>query len=144
MVQMRRMTQPWHLNDRLWGLWELVGNNLTGDWLLSSLARNCRYCPEQLRRLCLRELGRNPMQRLTYVRMQGAQELIESSNDKLEVIAASVGCDGAIVFSCAFPSWIGRSQSSIGGGIEVRCTLLRRSASFQLVASPRARFFCDQ
>ena len=115
MVQVRRLTQPWQVNERLWSLWEVVGKELTTAWNLDSLARRCHYSPEQLRRLCLRELGRSPMQHLTYMRMQRSQELLESSNDKLEVIAASVGYDSAIVFSRAFKRWIGRSPSEYRG-----------------------------
>ena len=116
MVQVRRLTQPWHVHDRLWVLWEAVGKNLAADWSLATLARQCHYGPEQLRRLCLRELGRSPMQHLTYMRLQHAQELLESSNDKLEVVAASVGYDSAIVFSRAFKRWIGRSPSEYRRG----------------------------
>lgn len=116
MVQVRRLTQPWHVHDRLWVLWEAVGKNLAADWSLATLARHCHYGPEQLRRLCLRELGRSPMQHLTYMRMQHAQELLESSNDKLEVVAANVGYESAIVFSRAFKRWIGRSPSEYRRG----------------------------
>ena len=116
MVHVGRLTQPWHLHERLWSLWEAAGKNLAADWTLDSLARQCHYSPEQLRRLCLRELGRSPMQHLTYMRMQRAQELLESSNDKLEVVAASVGYESAIVFSRAFKRWIGRSPSEYRRG----------------------------
>ena len=50
------------------------------------------------------------------LRLQRAQELLESSNDKLEVIAANVGYDSAIVFSRAFKRWIGRSPSEYRRG----------------------------
>jgi AraC-like DNA-binding protein len=116
MVQVRRLAQPWHMNERLWVLWEAVEKNLAADWSLATLARQCHYSPEQLRRLCLRELGRSPMQHLTYMRMQRAQELLESSNDKMEVVAATVGYDSAIVFSRAFKRWIGRSPSEYRRG----------------------------
>ena len=116
MVQVRRLAQPWQVNERLWTLWEVVGKDLATAWNLDSLARRCHYSPEQLRRLCLRELGRSPMQHLTYMRLQRAQELLESSNDKLEVIAANVGYDSAIVFSRAFKRWIGRSPSEYRRG----------------------------
>ena len=108
--------RSWHVHDRLWVLWESVGKNLAADWSLATLARQCHYGPEQLRRLCLRELGRSPMQHLTYMRMQHAQDLLESSNDKLEVVAAQVGYENAIVFSRAFKRWIGRSPSEYRRG----------------------------
>ncbi len=114
-VQVRRLTQPWHVNDRLWALWEFVGKNLAAEWSLATLARQCHYSPEQLRRLCLRELGRSPMQHLAYMRMQRAQELLESTSDKLEVIAEAVGYDGALVFSRAFKRWVGCNPSEYRG-----------------------------
>lgn len=114
-VQVRRLTQPWHVNDRLWALWEFVGKNLAAEWSLATLARQCHYSPEQLRRLCLRELGRSPMQHLAYMRMQRAQELLESTSDKLEVIAEAVGYDGALVFSRAFKRWVGCNPSDYRG-----------------------------
>ncbi len=115
-VHVRRLTQPWHVNDRLWQLWELVAKNLAADWSLATLARQCHYSPEQLRRLCLQEIGRSPMQHLTYMRMQRAQELLESTSDKLDVIAQAVGYDGALAFSRAFKRWVGCNPSEYRGG----------------------------
>jgi AraC-like DNA-binding protein len=116
MVHVRRLARPAKLNDRLWTLWEMVGRDLSADWSLATLAGKCHYSTEQLRRLCLRELGRSPMQHLTYMRMQRAQELLESGNDKLEVIAVRVGYDSAVVFSRAFKRCIGRSPSEYRRG----------------------------
>ena len=108
---LRRLAQPWHVNERLWRLWETAGADLAADWSLDSLARRFHTSKEHLRRLCLRELGRSPMQQLTYMRMQRAKELLESSNDKLEVVAEAVGYDGALAFSRAFKRWVGCSPS---------------------------------
>ena len=114
----RRLAQPWRgqTNERLQQLWETVGAALAEHWTLERLAVRCHMSKENLRRACLRELGRSPMQHLTYMRMQRAQELLEASNDKLEVVAAQVGYDSAIVFSRAFKRWNGRSPSEYRHG----------------------------
>lgn len=113
--QVRRLAQPWQVDERLWKLWEEVARELTAPWDLDSLARRFHSSKEQLRRLCLRELGRSPMQHLTGLRMQRAQELIETTADKLETIAPLVGYESALVFSRAFKRWIGTSPSEYRG-----------------------------
>lgn len=107
----RRLAQPWRNNDRLSALWTEVAADLAADWSLDSLARRAHVSPEHLRRLCLRELGRSPMQHLTSIRIQRAQELLEKTTDKLEAIAPEVGYDSALVFSRAFKRWVGLSPS---------------------------------
>ncbi len=111
----RRLAQPWQVNERLWKLWEWVGKEVSSDWSLESLAARCHMSKENLRRVCLRELGRSPMQQLTYMRMQRAQELLERTSDKLEVIAEAVGYDSALVFSRAFKRWVGCNPSEYRG-----------------------------
>lgn len=107
----RRLAQPWRNDERLGALWTQVAADLAADWSLGILARRAHVSPEQLRRLCLRELGRSPMQHLTAIRIQRAQELLERTNDKLEAIAPEVGYDSALVFSRAFKRWVGLSPS---------------------------------
>jgi AraC-like DNA-binding protein len=107
-----RLASPWHGQERLWRLWEEVEAKLSDLWTLPALARRAHLSNEHLRRLCLRELGRSPMQHLTYMRMQRAQHLLETTDDKLEVIAPQVGYESALVFSRAFKRWIGMSPSA--------------------------------
>lgn len=107
----RRLAKPWRNNDRLAALWTEVAADLAADWTLASLARRVHVSPEHLRRLCLRELGRSPMQHLTALRIQRAQTLLEKTTDKLEAIAPEVGYDSALVFSRAFKRWVGLSPS---------------------------------
>lgn len=106
-----RLAQPWRNNDRLGALWLEVVANLAGDWTLETLARRAHMSPEHLRRLCLRELGRSPMQHLTSMRIQRAQELLEKTGEKLEAIAPEVGYDSALVFARAFKRWVGLTPS---------------------------------
>ncbi len=102
-----RFTQPWHLDDRLWKLWDTVNRNLHEEWTLERLAGLSHYSGEHLRRLCRQELGRSPMQHVTYLRMQKAAELLESTPDKIEAIATQVGYHNPFVFSNTFKKWIG-------------------------------------
>lgn len=111
----RRLAQPWEVNERLRTLWDIVAGELAGEWTLESLASRCHMSKETLRRLCLRELGRSPMQHVTYMRMQRAQDLLETTSNKLETIAESVGYDGALVFSRAFKRWVGCNPSDYRG-----------------------------
>lgn len=116
-IAARRLAQPWQgrTNEKLQRLWDLAGADLAAAWTLEALASRCHMSKENLRRVCLRELGRSPMQQLTYMRLQRAQELLESTQDKLEVVAHAVGYDSALVFSRAFKRWVGFTPSEYRG-----------------------------
>lgn len=109
--QATRLARPWQMNDRLWKLWDAVGRDLIAPWTLQSLAARVHLSAEHLRRLCWRELGRSPMQHVTYMRLQRAQHLLETTDDKLEAIAAQIGYQSALVFSRAFKRWIGMNPT---------------------------------
>jgi AraC-like DNA-binding protein len=111
----RRLAQPFHVHDRLWKLWENVQIDLAQDWTLDKLAQLFHSSVEHLRRLCHRELGRSPMQHLTYMRMQHAKRLLETSDDILEIVAAEVGYSNAFVFSRAFKRWVGCAPAEYRG-----------------------------
>lgn len=108
----RRIAQPWHVNERLWELWNDVSRDLAAEWSLEKLAARYQASKEQLRRACLRELGRSPMQHLTSLRIEQAQHLLSSTADKVETIAQQVGFENASVFSRAFNRWVGCSPSA--------------------------------
>ncbi|MEO6568384.1 MAG: AraC family transcriptional regulator [Opitutaceae bacterium] len=103
----RRLTRPWRSGSRAVSLWETVARDLAADWKLATLARHCSLSAEHLRRLCRRELGRTPMEHVTYMRVQRAQELLSASDEKLEVIAPQVGYRNTEVFSRAFTRFVG-------------------------------------
>ncbi|MBC7980926.1 MAG: AraC family transcriptional regulator [Armatimonadetes bacterium] len=107
----RRLAKPWRCSSRVEELWEMVGRDLTVDWKLSLLAKASSLSDEHLRRLCRRELGRTPMEHVTYMRMRRAQDLLEESDEKLEAIAPMVGYNSATVFSRAFARCIGMSPT---------------------------------
>lgn len=108
----RRIAQPWRIDDRLWGVWDEVSRDLAAGWTLETLAGRYRANKEQLRRACLRELGRSPMQHLTSLRIERACQLLSATSDKVEVIAQQVGFENTSVFSRAFKRWVGRSPSA--------------------------------
>jgi transcriptional regulator GlxA family with amidase domain len=94
-------------DDQLQMLWKRVVAHLDDHWTLPRLAREAGYSNEHLRRLCRRQLGRSPMQQVTYMRMHRAAELLATSPLTLEAIASQVGYQNPFVFSNAFTKWIG-------------------------------------
>lgn len=107
----RRLARPWQGDSRMADLWAVVSGSLATDWKLSTLAARCALSAEHLRRVCRRELGRTPMEQVTYMRIQRAQELLETTDDKLEVVAPQVGYHSAVVFSRAFVRYVGLTPS---------------------------------
>ena len=107
----RRSAQPFQVETKLWTLWTKVQQHLAKEWTLEDLARAFHSSGEHLRRLCQRELGRSPMQHLTYMRMQRARHLLETTDDKVEVIGSEVGYRDGLVFSRAFKRWVGCAPS---------------------------------
>ena len=106
-----RAARPWRSESRVGALWETVARDLAADWKLGTLAARCAVSAEHLRRICRRELGRTPMEHVTYMRIQRAQELLESGDDKLDAIAPQVGYHSAVVFSRAFARCVGMTPS---------------------------------
>jgi AraC-like DNA-binding protein len=102
-----RFAQPLQRDLRLWQLWERVGRQLERRWTLAGLAKECHLSGEHLRRLCRQQLGRSPMQQVTWLRMQRAGELLATSSQKIESIARAVGYENPFVFSNTFKKWIG-------------------------------------
>ena len=111
----RRLTSSWRGDERLRGLWEGVGARLDHPWKLTTLAAECHMSSEHLRRICREELGRSPMEHLTFMRMQSAQEPLELTDDKIETIARAVGYRSAVVFSRAFARCTGVNPSEYRG-----------------------------
>ncbi len=102
-----RFVEPWQREDKLQLLWEKVAAKLECDWTLDSLAFESGYCSELLRQRCHQQLGRSPMQHLSYLRMKRAAELLGSTDEKIAHIARTVGYGDAMAFSAAFKKWMG-------------------------------------
>jgi AraC-like DNA-binding protein len=116
-----RSARPWQTGSRLGKLWDAVAQELVTDWKLTSLAARGHVSAEHLRRLCLRDLGRTPMEHVGYMRIQRAQKLLETTDLKMEALAAEVGYHSGDVFTRAFARYVGMTPS------EYRAGLMRKS-----------------
>ncbi|MCW1922808.1 AraC family transcriptional regulator [Luteolibacter arcticus] len=102
-----RFAQPHQVDTRLWRVWQCAEADLAKPWTLTELASIACMSEEHLRRVCRKELGRSPMQHLTFLRLQRARHLLSVTDDKVEVIAHAVGFESAFTFSNTFKKWIG-------------------------------------
>ena len=98
-------------DPRVQRLWDEVHGRLGQPWDAQSLARTSGLSFEHLRRLCLKEIGRTPMNHLTHLRIQQAIRLIRETDDKLAVVAREVGFANGNSFSAAFKKCTGHAPS---------------------------------
>jgi len=97
---------------RLAALWTAVHADLARPWSLAEMARRVGMSRENLRRVCLHEVGVSPLRQLTRLRIGRAAELLSFSPDKLAVIAERVGYGDPFAFSAAFKRETGASPSA--------------------------------
>ena len=102
-----RFAQPHQEDERLWNLWRQVEKDVSYDWSLARLDEKACLSEEHLRRLCKKQLGRSPVQHLTFLRIQRASELLATTNLKIDSVAESVGYANGAHFSNAFSKWVG-------------------------------------
>jgi len=102
-----RFAHPHQADARLWKLWDAVEKSLDHPWTLEDLATRACVCKEHLRRLCRSELGRSPMQHVTFLRMQHARHLLSTTDEKVETITRQIGYTNPHTFSNTFKKWIG-------------------------------------
>lgn len=102
-----RFAQPHRPDPRLWDVWRRVEVDLARNWTLSGIAKLAHMSGEHLRRVCQKELGRSPMQHLTFLRLQKAQHLLSVTDDKVEFIAKVVGFESVSTFSNTYKKWVG-------------------------------------
>lgn len=108
-----KFTKKDNVDERLWKLWKVVEADLGKDWNLTELAALATVSEEHLRRLCNKQLGRSPMQQLTYFRMQKARFLLGTTNEKVETISAKLGYANPFTFSNTFKKWVGCRPSEV-------------------------------
>ncbi|MES2658606.1 MAG: AraC family transcriptional regulator [Verrucomicrobiota bacterium] len=108
-----RFAQPHQSDTRLWRMWEAIDRELAHPWTLDELAAKACVSKEHLRRLCRSELGRTPMQHVTFLRMRRARQLLTSTGDKIESISRDVGFINPNTFSNTFQKWTGRRPSQV-------------------------------
>jgi AraC-like DNA-binding protein len=106
-----RFAQPHRRDRRLWKLWKAVDGDPARKWTLYELADAASVSREHLRRICAKELGRSPMQQVTFIRMQKAARMLATTDEKIETICRAVGYSSPHTFSNTFLKWIGRRPS---------------------------------
>lgn len=102
-----KFAQPHHSDSRLVNLWQVVQGDLARNWKLEDFAQLAHMSTEHLRRLCKIQLGRSPVQHLTFLRIKQARYLLTSTTEKVETIAHSVGYESVFTFSNTFTRWVG-------------------------------------
>ncbi len=102
-----RFARPYQTDSRLWKTWSVVEQDLAYSWTLGEVAKIASVSEEHLRRLCKKELGRSPMQHVTFLRMQKAINLLTTTDEKIETIAHEVGYKSPFTFSNTFKNWVG-------------------------------------
>lgn len=102
-----RFAQPYQSDSRLYRVWNAVEQEPGKPWTLTELAILASVSEEHLRRLCKKELGRSPMQHVTFLRIQKACHLLSTTDAKIESIASEVGYQNPFTFSTTFKRWVG-------------------------------------
>jgi transcriptional regulator GlxA family with amidase domain len=98
--------------SRLAPLWAVVDSDLARPWTLKELAALVYVTPEQLRRICRRELGCSPMRHVTELRIRESTSLLASEFNTVERVASLVGYENAFAFSTAFKRHVGVPPSA--------------------------------
>lgn len=92
---------------RLFALWEQVNANLKEHWTVAELARRFHASPIHFHRLAVQYGGARPMEMVTRLRMQRAQELLLGQDLSIQQIAEAVGYGSPFAFSVAFKRYAG-------------------------------------
>lgn len=108
----RRVAQPDERHARLTALWERVESDLARGWTAAELAALAGVSEVHLRRLCLRGLGRSPLQQVAWLRVRRAAFLLDSTSRTVEAAAWAVGYASVSAFTTAFRRWLGTSPRS--------------------------------
>jgi AraC-like DNA-binding protein len=101
-IYISRATGQYRESMGLLHLWQTVDNDLAHDWTIEALANLAQVSREQLRRLCHRQILCSPMDHVLSLRMRRAQNLLRTSDVKLNVISSLVGYSTPFAFSAAF------------------------------------------
>lgn len=103
----RRLIARGGVVRRLTRVWEEVAKAPASPWTVERLGTLAGMSREHLRRESLREIGRTPMEQVTWLRMRRAADLLRLTNETLESIAEATGYGNAFVFSNAFKRVMG-------------------------------------
>ena len=108
-----KFAKPAKIDPRLITTLHTISQNLSQDWTLVELADLAGLSQEHLRRISNQQLGRSPMQQLTFMRMMHAKNLLYHADLSLTEIAQAVGYDTQSSFSNTFLKWIGCRPSEL-------------------------------
>lgn len=127
---------------RLARLWDAVSREPEAPWTIEQLAQAAHMSREHLRRVCIAETGRSPMQHVAYLRMQTAMNLLLSSERTVETVAEAVGYSNPFVFSNAFQKWVGerpgafRRAHGTAAGVVLRAESKQRTFTWTAQVRP--------
>jgi AraC-like DNA-binding protein len=97
------------MRQELYTLWDAVNSNLSYSWTVADLADRIGISPQHFYRVSVRYCGRKPMEMVTRLRIQRAQELLKASDYSIKSIADRVGYIDPFSFSSAFKRHVGCS-----------------------------------
>ena len=97
------------MRQRLYKLWDTVSANLGHSWTVAELADEIGISPQHLYKVSSRFCGHKPMEMVTRLRMQQAQEFLLNTDYMIKSIARLLGYSDSFSFSAAFKKYAGCS-----------------------------------
>ena len=97
------------MRQRLYKLWDTVSANLGDGWTVAELADEIGISPQHLYKVSGRFCGHKPMEMVTRLRMQQAQEYLLNTDYMIKSIARLLGYSDSFSFSAAFKRYVGCS-----------------------------------
>ncbi len=108
----RIFAQPRQEDERILKAWSRISSDLRRDWSVEEMATTAMMCAEHFRRLCLKTFGRSPMMHLSCMRVERAEELLRSTDMKIDSICDEVGYEYRSTFSNIFTKLVGMRPSA--------------------------------
>ena len=96
-------------NPKIYRALEQIHKSPQTDWSLKKLAQHAGMSRASFASHFKKLLGLSPMQYLTTIRMQQAQDILKTSNKPLNVVAEDVGYGSEIAFNRAFRRFSGQA-----------------------------------
>ena len=97
------------MKQRLYQLWDAVSTDLSHNWTVAEMAEQMDISPQHFYKVSARFSGYKPMEMVTRLRMQQAQEHLVGTNYMIKSIARLLGYSDSFSFSAAFNRQIGCS-----------------------------------
>jgi AraC-like DNA-binding protein len=97
-----RLFNPAQSSGRLWPVWSAVLEHPEFNWTVEALTQRAHLSGEHLRRICQQDLGRSPMEQVTWLRLKVAASRLSIGDEVIEDIAHDVGFESERAFRSAF------------------------------------------